>query len=431
MMRRLLILLTSIFFARVANSQVGIGTTNPLARLHVADSSVLFSAPGFLPASAGDPPISGEGRRMMWYPGKAAFRVGYVENNDWDGDSIGVFSFAAGLNARANGGVAISLGRNTIASGISSISIGHETIASGSNAVALGLMTTASSGYATAMGYQTTASGGHSTAFGANTTASAFFSTAFGRYTIAPSAYETVIGKFNTLYTPLSANTHNDADRLFVIGNGTDINNRSDALVMLKNGNTGLGTSSPNVKLHLENGTNIGATTGGFLQLGGSNGSNLAFDPNEIQSRNNGMPATLFMQTKGGNLQIGGANSLLVTEGKITRPATGTNDLLPAAFGKVFADGSIHSGTGNFTLTKVGTGQYDLTVNGVSPASATLILVPKGDVVFIRTITYQSSGSVFHIYSYRLEVTYDSQSDVSSVGATSFDGDFNFVVYYY
>src|SRR6266404_369571 len=57
---------------------VGIGTSNPAARLHVADSSVLFSATGIVPGTPGNPPISGAGRRMMWYAGKAAFRVGYV-----------------------------------------------------------------------------------------------------------------------------------------------------------------------------------------------------------------------------------------------------------------------------------------------------------------------------------------------------------------
>ena len=132
-----------------------------------------------------------------------------------------------------------------------------------------------------------------------------------------------MIGKFNTEYTPLSTNGHNNADRLFTIGNGLDINNRSDALVMMKNGNTGLGTSLPQVKLHIDGGTAVSGSGGGHLQLGSSDGQNLAFDPNEIQSRNDGVASNLLLQARGGNVVVGA---------KVTRTATGTNDLLPVAW---------------------------------------------------------------------------------------------------
>lgn len=64
-----------LFASLTANAQVGIGTTTPLARLHVTDSSVLFSVAGDIPTTPGNPPICGPGRRMMWYPDKSAFRV--------------------------------------------------------------------------------------------------------------------------------------------------------------------------------------------------------------------------------------------------------------------------------------------------------------------------------------------------------------------
>jgi hypothetical protein len=71
---------------------VGIGTTSPLARLHVIDSSVLFSAAGDIPATIQNTPISKNGRRMMWYADKAAFRVGYTVYDEWDSVNIGKYS---------------------------------------------------------------------------------------------------------------------------------------------------------------------------------------------------------------------------------------------------------------------------------------------------------------------------------------------------
>ena len=66
----------------------------------------------------------------------------------------------------------------------------------------------------------------------------------------AQSYSEAVFGTFNTDYVPASQDSFKSADRLFVIGNGT-VSLRSDALVILKNGNTGLGTSMPTQTLDI------------------------------------------------------------------------------------------------------------------------------------------------------------------------------------
>src|SRR4051812_45154479 len=77
---------------------VGIGITIPKARLHVSEGSVLFSAPNAVPDNQGNPPVSGAGRRLMWYADKAAFRSGYVSGPQWDKDSIGNFSTGMGYD---------------------------------------------------------------------------------------------------------------------------------------------------------------------------------------------------------------------------------------------------------------------------------------------------------------------------------------------
>ena len=194
----LFIILLSAAHTTVMAQNVGIGTTTPSARLHVANSSVLFSAIGDMDPTPGNTPIQGAGRRMMWYADKAAFRAGYVNGNYWDKIYIGDYSFAAGYNTTAEGYGATAMGNGTTASGIISTAIGRNTTAYGE--------------YSTAMGYLTTASGFVSTAMGDNTEAFGEFSTAMGHFTTASGNYSTAMGN--------SVSTNNQAGS-FVIGDNS------------------------------------------------------------------------------------------------------------------------------------------------------------------------------------------------------------------
>ena len=136
--------------------------------------------------------------KMFFDQSLAAFRVGRIQDTNWDETNLGAYSFAAGTN----------------------------TIASGKNAAAFGSQTIASSTYAFSGGNQSEATGK--------------ISFAFGRQVIAPSYSEIAMGLFNTTYTPNDSAAYDAADRLFVIGNGTSNNSRSDAMVVYKNGNTTL-----------------------------------------------------------------------------------------------------------------------------------------------------------------------------------------------
>lgn len=293
---------------------VGIGIDDPTSQLHVRGftegaGNVLFEGL-YKFANPGDPPASGEGSRMMWYPDKAAFRAGALLSEgagNWDKDNIGYYSNAWGVNTESSATASTAWGDNTVASGENATAWGEDTKASAKEATAWGASTEASAASATSWGYLTKATaiqatswglgseateedatawgtatkasgpgatawgvstevngaratawgnnseaaGQTSTAWGVGTVATGNNATAWGTSTIAPSNNETVMGRYNTTYTPASNTGWNVNDRLFVIGNGLSSANRSDALVILKNGNTGMGISAPAHKLSI------------------------------------------------------------------------------------------------------------------------------------------------------------------------------------
>jgi hypothetical protein len=147
-------IVSAVFAFQILKGQnVGIGTTAPVARLHVADSNVVFTATGDVPFStSANPPVSGAGRRMMWYPEKAAFRVGQVDNGDWDRDNIGKYSFGAGRRAKASGFASMALGYNATASGSLSTATGYNATSEGDYSIAIGYDAKANGQQSVAMG---------------------------------------------------------------------------------------------------------------------------------------------------------------------------------------------------------------------------------------------------------------------------------------
>lgn len=202
---------------------VGIGTTIPVARLHVTDSSVLFSAPGGIPVTPGSAPQQGAGRRMMWYPGKAAFRAGYTDGTHWDNNNIGGYS--------------VAMGYSTTASGFTSTALGNFTVASEYGAIATGYLTNASG----------------------------FISTSMGMGTNAKALGSLSIGTFNDDTDDPQPFTADPFDRIFQIGNGDGVT-RSNVLTILRSGNAGIGIITPSATLDVIRGT----ATGGTAQFRGT-----------------------------------------------------------------------------------------------------------------------------------------------------------------
>lgn len=175
---------------------------------------------------------------MFFNPHKMAFRVGFADLEDWVHYNLGNYSTAFGNRTLATGNNSFCAGFNGEASGESSAVFGYAGTASGINSMAIGYEGLASGYCSFTSGYQTLASG--------------WMSSSFGEGTSAPSYGEISVGLYNTSYLPYGSTSIELDDRVFTVGNGTNDANRADAMVILKNGMTGIGSSTPEELLHLE-----------------------------------------------------------------------------------------------------------------------------------------------------------------------------------
>lgn len=137
------------------------------------------------------------------------------------------YAHSEGYGCQAVNTAAHAEGYNTTASGFFSHSSNRNTVASATCAHAVGEGTEASADAAHSEGYYTVASGFAGHAEGYETTASAYASSAGGYYTVADQPYQTAIGKYNTV---------DGTGMLFVVGNGSAVDARSDAFTVSETG---------------------------------------------------------------------------------------------------------------------------------------------------------------------------------------------------
>ena len=94
----------------------------------------------------------------------------------------------------------------------------------------------------------------------------------------------------------------------------------SSSALAVMDGFLGVGTTDPQVPLHVRGGTDIvlGNPASGFLMLGDVNGTALVLDDNEIMARNGGSTSTLHLQARGGGVhvhsQLGLGQRVVVTD---------------------------------------------------------------------------------------------------------------------
>ncbi|MGI9015096.1 MAG: hypothetical protein ACR2GY_12740 [Phycisphaerales bacterium] len=87
-------------------------------------------------------------------------------------------------------------------------------------------------------------------------------------------------------------------------------------------GFVGVGTAVPAVRFNVDGGSDTSLGGGGYIVTGAVTGGNMSIDTNEIQARNNGGAAILYLNHEGGSVHIGqgsgGTNRLVVPVVQIT-----------------------------------------------------------------------------------------------------------------
>ena len=82
-------------------------------------------------------------------------------------------------------------------------------------------------------------------------------------------------------------------------------------------------------------------------------------------------------------------NVLTITQnGKMNTPSTGAANLLPLAYGRVGSDGTVLSGTGNFSVNFISTGDYEITLSN----EPNLYLNNSQYTILVTPESYPSTG---------------------------------------
>lgn len=204
------------------------------------------------------------------------------------------------------------------------------------------------------------------------------------------------------------------------------------------NGNVGIGTSAPSYNLHINRpNASIGFTDTDDNTFSGSITAD-STDLVMISARTiiGGTPGNLLLQTNsglavGGNVGIGTNNPAekldisgnLRTNGKIVRPSTGTANLVPICYGVVLEDGTIASGTGNFTVTRSTTGNYTINISGITFAN-----LPNPPIIAVTPLNYLWLR-FFKCYIYSDPQYEDFGVTFYDTNITCADTSFSFVIY--
>jgi hypothetical protein len=269
----------------------------------------------------------------------------------------------------------------------------------GQYSAAFGEKTEASGQHSFAGGMQSKSTGSASFAFGtsAEATTNAY---SFGYFTKARGYDAFVTGIFNDILNP--ENSDSPTDRLFQIGNGSSEINRKNAITVLRNGKTGIGTTTPYSKLHVYNG-NSGVS---FVANSTAIFENSASHFITLATPESSETGVLFSKSTSGDASGGivyGVNNSMFfrTNGNINRMAIGSTGRVGIGVDDPLKTIDVLSTTADATmqLKSTGAGNWSvLNLNSENSGGAEIILKKGPELWNLRTsgtsLLLDYSGSV-------------------------------------
>ena len=170
---------------------------------------------------------------VNWAGSTQTIDLVFTENS-----ATGVNSVVLGQENKGNATGAVAVGGINTVTGGQGVAIGVSQVVSASHGVAIGSnnQIDVDCDYSVALGYSQTITNALAFALGNLSSVAGLEAGAMGTGLVAPATREIAVGAYNTSYTP----ANNSTDRAFVVGNGADNGNRSNAFFVRKNGNAEL-----------------------------------------------------------------------------------------------------------------------------------------------------------------------------------------------
>jgi hypothetical protein len=218
--------------------------------------------------------------------------------------SSGLYATIGGGYGNTGGGLYATIGggsENTASGMAATVSGGSDNTASGDQAsVGGGYYNTAQGQYATVSGGKRSIAGGlYATISGGD------WNTASGSYSTVPGGYANTAGGTSSFAAGWRAMANHVGTFVWAdSANSSFASTDTNQFLIRASGGVGINTNSPGVPLNVDGGTDASLASGGFVAIGAMTSRNLTLDDNEILVRNNGEPATLYVNRYSGNVLI-------------------------------------------------------------------------------------------------------------------------------